>query len=234
MPRRLPLFETLWNAYPHGQAADVKKRIGGNVNADWITNTCTIRISHCFNEAGDPIPRSFSGLETVSGANGQRYAFREREFNTYMRGVYGPPTLTHTYPGGAGGEVPEAFKRTKGIISFDVAGWADATGHFDCWNGEKAAHGEYFNRARKVMLWEAPDMSTVFITASVGAGGRNKRSDTRSVQLMLKDHGHDVGPVDGACGPRTVAAIRAFQEAAGLLVDGRVDVGGATWAALNR
>lgn len=41
-------------------------------------------------------------------------------------------------------------------------------------------------------------------------------------QQMLATHGFDPGPIDGLRGPKTIAAIRAFQAANGLEVDGIV------------
>ena len=43
-----------------------------------------------------------------------------------------------------------------------------------------------------------------------------------NVQSALKDKGFDPGPIDGAMGPKTRAAIKAFQGANGLVVDGIV------------
>ncbi len=51
---RLPKFKTLWSNYLRGTAKDVKKRIGGKVNYEWIKNTCVIRRSRAFN-LGMPI-----------------------------------------------------------------------------------------------------------------------------------------------------------------------------------
>jgi peptidoglycan hydrolase-like protein with peptidoglycan-binding domain len=51
------------------------------------------------------------------------------------------------------------------------------------------------------------------------------------LQRLLIEHGHDPGPVDGVFGPRTDAAVRAFQVERGLAADGIV--GPLTWAALN-
>jgi hypothetical protein len=40
------------------------------------------------------------------------------------------------------------------------------------------------------------------------------------LQVALRSHGLYLGPIDGIAGPRTVAAVRAFQRRSGLHVDG--------------
>ena len=52
----------------------------------------------------------------------------------------------------------------------------------------------------------------------------------KSVQYLLRQHGHTNVAVDGIFGPITAAAVRDFQAAHGLLVDGVV--GNQTWPAL--
>ena len=47
------------------------------------------------------------------------------------------------------------------------------------------------------------------------------RAERRELQQRLIDRGYDVGAADGAIGPRTRAAIEAYQQSAGLPVDGR-------------
>jgi len=47
--------------------------------------------------------------------------------------------------------------------------------------------------------------------------------ERRGLQTLLTEHGHPVGTVDGKIGPRTRAALRAFQAAAGLPPDGYAD-----------
>lgn len=42
----------------------------------------------------------------------------------------------------------------------------------------------------------------------------------RWLQSGLKTLGFDPGPIDGDIGPRTIAAVRAFQQRHGLVVDG--------------
>jgi peptidoglycan hydrolase-like protein with peptidoglycan-binding domain len=52
----------------------------------------------------------------------------------------------------------------------------------------------------------------------------------RSLQYLLRQHGHAEVVVDGVFGPVTDAAVRAFQRSRNLLVDGIV--GNHTWAAI--
>ena len=55
---------------------------------------------------------------------------------------------------------------------------------------------------------------------------------TRQIQTALKNAGYNPGPIDGKMGEKTRAAIRAFQRANDLKVDGRV--GKRTWRILKR
>jgi hypothetical protein len=59
----------------------------------------------------------------------------------------------------------------------------------------------------------------------------HRGEDVRQVQQLLQEAGHDPGPLDGFFGPRTDAAVRAFQSARQLVVDGIV--GPKTWEALT-
>jgi peptidoglycan hydrolase-like protein with peptidoglycan-binding domain len=47
------------------------------------------------------------------------------------------------------------------------------------------------------------------------------RAERREVQQRLVERGFDIGAVDGMIGPRTRAAIEAFQASVGLPADGR-------------
>jgi peptidoglycan hydrolase-like protein with peptidoglycan-binding domain len=47
--------------------------------------------------------------------------------------------------------------------------------------------------------------------------------EIRKLQEALKAKGQDPGPIDGAMGSKTRAAVKAFQEASGLKATGRLD-----------
>lgn len=61
--------------------------------------------------------------------------------------------------------------------------------------------------------------------------GGSVRPEVSSYQQKLARRGFDPGPIDGVRGPRTTAAVKAFQQANGLVVDGIV--GPKTLAALG-
>jgi hypothetical protein len=141
---RLPSFNSLWTNYPNGSPEEVKALIGGHVNATWIVNTCVIRLSYALNKSGFHIPSGAAGLTTVSGKDGLRYAFRVSEFDHFMHNQFGPPIKF-----GSGGS-------QTGIIMFKVH-WADASGHFDLWDGAQCRHEGYFAQANgDVYLWPVP------------------------------------------------------------------------------
>ena len=78
------------------------------------------------------------------------------------------------------------------------------------------------------------------ISGSVGRAGRNfPPADVMTVQYLLNCvPASQGGPspelvVDGAVGPKTIAAIEKFQRAIGGTCDGRVDPGGGTLRALH-
>jgi hypothetical protein len=240
-------FARLWNEYPTGTSDEVKRHIGGAVNADWITNTCAIRVSRCLNYGGMPVPSNVPGLSTIKGGDGKSYAFRVRELKAWLEDVLGPPPITHTYAG-TGGPPPPEIEGKKGIICFDVTGWSDATGHFDLWNGGRCANHGYFDLASAVHLWpigddaapaqtigqhSTPPPALQKLTGSVGAGGANAPDDVKLVQTLLTARGLDPGPIDGVVGPATIAAIKSFQARFATDPDGRVDVNGRTFRELN-
>jgi hypothetical protein len=134
----LPAYLVLKPNYPTDADPDkVKSDIGGEVNADWITNTCVVRISKAFNYAGGTyeIPRQH-GLLTVKGADKKNYALRVAEFITFLRDKYGAADITKS-----GADIAkDSFLNITGIIAWHISGWSDATGHFTLWDGTQGLY----------------------------------------------------------------------------------------------
>ena len=61
---------------------------------------------------------------------------------------------------------------------------------------------------------------SVAMAASILVREGSRGAPVRRVQSLLIDQGYLTGEADGVCGPHTVAAIRKFQAANGLTVDG--------------
>ncbi|MBI3565834.1 MAG: type VI secretion system amidase effector protein Tae4 [Elusimicrobia bacterium] len=151
-------FERLAKAYPHGDVEQVKAMIGRS-GEGWIVNTCAIRVTYAMNHSGVPqfrIDRAFLGearkINYISDKAGKdhAYVYRVDEFANYMLKKYGKPQVWAT----KGDNFRTAVYGRKGVILFVVSGWNDATGHFDLWDGEKAAHQEFFDKASDVFLWQ--------------------------------------------------------------------------------
>jgi peptidoglycan hydrolase-like protein with peptidoglycan-binding domain len=73
----------------------------------------------------------------------------------------------------------------------------------------------------------------VGVGAPAGAATKNSTSDAASVEVLqrqLNALGCNAGTIDGKLGPKTVAAVRWFQTAAGITADGIVGV--VTWSKL--
>ncbi len=154
------VFQSLLDAYHGGSVADVKASLGRS-KEDWIENTCTIRLSFALNYAGIPglpVDRSLVGAkrkinyitDKTDPQKGFAYIYRVDEFADYMLKKYGKPQIWAKKT-----DNPRtAVWGKKGIILFVVKGWDNATGHFDLWDGEKAAHEDYFDQATDVFLWQ--------------------------------------------------------------------------------
>lgn len=161
-----PDFNHLKACYPQGNADDVKERIGGRVDAGWITNTCAIRMSNTFNCASramnDPkfqVPRLPNNL-SITSKLGENHIYRVTEFTKYMTSRYGAPTTTLRAPSGKGVD-PAPLHNKRGLIAFTI-NWDDATGHLSLWDRTKVVEvtmtaadtARYFSLASEVHFWE--------------------------------------------------------------------------------
>ncbi|PTL79674.1 peptidoglycan-binding protein [Vitiosangium sp. GDMCC 1.1324] len=75
----------------------------------------------------------------------------------------------------------------------------------------------------------APRLAASSAPATLREGAHG--SSVVTLQKKLKSAGFDPGAADGSFGPKTLAAVKAFQKARGLAADGVV--GPKTWSALN-
>lgn len=79
-------------------------------------------------------------------------------------------------------------------------------------------------------MQEKEDLSKKLSTTKP-IGEVKSRPNVKQIQIALKNAGYDPGPIDAKMGKRTREAIRAFQKAKGLAVDGKV--GRITWELLR-
>ena len=166
---RFPPFETVNRAYvrePNPQA--FKRLVGGHVDdtggKEWLTDTCTLRLSRAFNYAGVPIPRHTPGLRTATGRDRLNYAFAVAEFKNWVLTRFGQPDIKVAGPPVA----RDKFLNHHGLIILDIhfghnpgQTWG-ATGHDDLWDGQtfydelwgiSNAGRDFFTIANGVSLW---------------------------------------------------------------------------------
>jgi hypothetical protein len=156
MTIQMPYFEDLTANYPDDPSADaVKKLIGGHVDADWITNTCAIRLSRAFNYTGITLKHHDSPfMHTVSGADHNWYAYRMLELRNWVAAKFGRPALDIK-----GTTDRSKFSGVQGVIAFEIH-FHDANGHLDLWNGstyvhENADSRDYFRMSKRTIVWPA-------------------------------------------------------------------------------
>lgn len=165
-----PSFKSAWTASkaiydPANPAAKVARVIGGKVAANinqvdpalrWV-NTCAVRISYILNQCGVMVP--YHRGQTVSGADGRWYFFRVRNVISFLKLRWGSPDAIVQYPPSGGG----SLAKQKGLILFEISGWADAGGHATLWTGTECYDHCYFNepgskyRTNRANYWKLPE-----------------------------------------------------------------------------
>jgi hypothetical protein len=149
----VPRFDELSKNYPTGSDREIKRLIGGRVDAAWIEHTCAIRLSRAFNYSGLPVPADFAGMKVISGADGKHYAFQVRGMQPWLEAKFGPPQIRAVRPVDR-----RRFLGKKGVLVF-VIPFSNASGHVDLWDGSKYTYEDldpqdYFKLATEVVLWE--------------------------------------------------------------------------------
>ena len=115
-----------------------------------VANACAVRMSYAFNHiSGHEIPAQPAGVHghVWTGVRGH-YILGSKGFANYITKTYGDPEVHKPK------HHQEHYTDRKGILFFDVRGWADAYGHVALWDGEKGWRGQFFEEAKKVWFWE--------------------------------------------------------------------------------
>ena len=120
--------------------------------------------------------------------------------------------------GGAGTEVISEVQAELRLRGYSIP---SITGELD-WSTRQAIR-KYQQDANLSVTGEIDDTLLAQLRSGREDPAADYRAQVRSVQQALNNLGYDAGPVDGALGPKTRGAIRAFQVAEGLTVDGNVD-----------
>ncbi|MEZ7188546.1 type VI secretion system amidase effector protein Tae4 [Pseudoalteromonas sp. DY56-GL22] len=114
--------------------ADLYNALGGEwptlINNPNYANTCAIRLSIAIRKSGIEIPSQYK--EAQDGA-GNTIILKVKTLKNFIESQIGTPFWgISKQPGQPIGS--NTLPSVKGIIVYHVA-WADATGHFDLWNG---------------------------------------------------------------------------------------------------
>lgn len=154
---KLPEYDKLVKAYPNLPLAEVKALIGARVDADWVDNACTLRVSRALNYSDAKVPfiKDAEGKQqTLKGADGLWYIFRVRILRKYLTDTYGAANIVAAGTTEAGVKT-DPFLHARGIIGMKVSGWTNATGHFTLWDGAACVDGtNYLPQASEAWLWK--------------------------------------------------------------------------------
>jgi hypothetical protein len=151
----LPNFDLMWTNFPdhtkYPTLRDLHNFIGGtlakNIDIPGFGangNTCAVRLSRALNYGSMPISGNITKslkISTMTGGDGKLYIFRVREMKAYLAAALAVTPVKVTDKFG------EAFSGKRGLVSFDVSGWSDASGHVALWDGSdfREPHDDYRN-----------------------------------------------------------------------------------------
>ncbi len=119
----------------------------------------------------------------------------------------GPGKMGHIAISDGKGKTVEAMSPSKGVVKGRVDGRH--------WHTGVLVPGIEYDESVEALILDTP-VKVVFM------GGSNKPSVVKDIQRALKAKGINPGPIDGKYGPKTTAAVAAFQATLGLVTDGEV------------
>ncbi|KAK7105747.1 uncharacterized protein [Littorina saxatilis] len=152
-----PRFSSLKNVYPTysrypGDGQKLKRDMGlpSWLFANGTPNTCAIRMSKAFHDAGLGINRSRvtrcgTSSARVSG-KGRQYIIRVNFFKCYLAAIWGGR------PNVSGIRSKSTIRDQKGLLIF--TGCSGFGQHIDLWDGSSCSMGcEYFNRCSTIEMY---------------------------------------------------------------------------------
>ena len=131
---------------------------------------------------------------------------------------------TGTKDGRMGQKTREAIKEFQESIGIKNTGYVDQRTWRQIEDIRRTNGGRTSEDARKIKVRSA--------YSEEGISSGEFKPTTKEIQHALKNAGFDPGAVDGKMGPRTQQAIKEFQRAKDLKVDGKV--GAKTWIELGK
>jgi murein L,D-transpeptidase YcbB/YkuD len=179
----------------------------------WLVYQVSNRLYGCIDDGGNPhTEEAYTGAwKRDSAAIGRRIAWQQA---AAIRGALllryppGPGKMGHIAICDGAGRTMEAMGTAFGVRHGRVAGRAWDTGVLIPWID--------YDETPAPLAVSGPDI--------IYAEGRQglDAAIVRRIQQALSDAGIDPGPIDGAYGPKTGAAVATFQAMRGLIADGQV------------
>ncbi|MGR5485310.1 T6SS effector amidase Tae4 family protein [Vibrio alfacsensis] len=149
-------LSTLIANYPTQSKAELYNELKGEwpslINDENYTNTCAIRLSVALLKSGISIPNQYREAMTGEGKN---LIIKVQTMSNFLTDTLGAPfwgmskqpgqtlNLANTVPG-------------PGILAYHVK-WANATGHFDIWDGQRfigTGNPEHVKDGYELGLWK--------------------------------------------------------------------------------
>lgn len=128
-----PKFDLMWAGFPtkleYPYLKDLFTHLGGtaerNIYVDGFGpkgNTCAARMSVAL-QAGGVMISGGAGIRTIGTASGKRIIYGVADMRRFLERELGKPERDVTLP------FDSDFAKRRGIISFGVTGWNNASGH---------------------------------------------------------------------------------------------------------
>lgn len=153
-----PRWSDMFENYPDNSITKyifypkISKALGKDVDHKAYVNTCALRMSVGLNKSGFLLPKAPSKGGNILGDDSRNYWLRVADLRPYLYKIFKEPDIAVTLPTLSSldpyipSELDERLKFVqdniinkingkKGIVVFEVKGWANATGHFTLWDG---------------------------------------------------------------------------------------------------